>query len=94
MAYNSNTNERNLVSKLVVTGVKSIVNSKSQWVGTMSDLNLAIVSKLGSKVPSNWPASPSALRIVLNRVIRRVRAEGISVRFSRSRDRLVEFSSR
>lgn len=100
MTFNSKTNNvRGNVSNSLLSGVRTIVSRRSTpWVGTMTELNEAVVSALRGKVPANWPGSPSALRVALNRVIRRVRGEGISVRFTRTSDhlrtRLVEFSSR
>lgn len=100
MASNSTSNNtRGTVSNALLSGVRTIVNRRSTpWVGTMTELNAVLVSALRNKVPANWPGSPSALRVALNRVIRRVRGERISVRFTRSTDhsrtRLVEFSTR
>lgn len=100
MVSNSKTNNDKLtVSNALLSGVRTIVNRRSTpWVGTMTELNVSLVSALRNRVPSNWPGSPSALRVALNKVIRRVRAEGFSVRFTRSNDhsrtRLVEFSVR
>lgn len=100
MVLNSKANNvRGTVSNALLNGVKIIVGRRTTpWVGTMTELNDAVVNALRGKIPSNWPGSPSALRVALNRVIRRVRAEGVSVRFTRSTDhtrtRLVEFSSR
>jgi hypothetical protein len=100
MALNSGTNnKRGAVSNTLLNGVKTIVNRKSgPWTGTMTELNIALANTLRSSLPQNWPSSPSALRVALNRVIRRVRGEGISVRFTRtsdrSRTRLVQLSIR
>lgn len=95
----SNSTSNITVSQALISGVRTIVNRRSTpWVGTMTELNNAIVNSLRGRVPENWPGSPSALRVVLNRVIRRVRGQGISVHFTRSADhsrtRLVEFSAR
>lgn len=100
MASNSKTNNvRGVLSNALLNGVKNIVSRRSTpWVGTMTELNTALVNSLRGKIVSNWPGSPSALRVALNRVVRRIRGEGISVRFNRSTDhartRLVEFSVR
>lgn len=100
MALNSTRNNtRGSVSNTLINGVSLIVNRRSTpWVGTMTELNTALMNVLRNKVPANWPGSPSALRLLLNRVIRRVRGNGISVHFNRSSDhsrtRLVEFSVR
>lgn len=96
MASNS---ERNSVSNVILGGVRSILNRRSTpWVGTMTDLNSALVKSLRGNVPENWPGSPSALRVALNKVVRRMRGAGLSVRFTRSTDhtrtRLVELSVR
>ncbi len=100
MTSNSKRNNVKLtVSNALLNGVRTIVNRRAKpWTGTMTDLNFSLVSVLRSKVPANWPGSPSALRVALNKVIRKVRSEGVRVRFTRSTDhsrtRLVEFSIR
>jgi len=99
MTLNSRTNNAKTVSNLVVNGIVRLVSRRSTpWVGTMTQLNNALTASLGNSVPAFWPGSASVLRVVLNRVVRRVRAEGISVRFTRTSDntrtRLVEFSVR
>lgn len=93
------TNNVRTVSNTLLSGVRTIVNRRvTPWVGTMTDLETAVVNAVRGRVPANWPASPSALRVALNRAVRRIRGEGISVRFTRStnhsRTRLVEFSAR
>jgi hypothetical protein len=89
----------NSVSSTLLNSIITVVNRRSTpWVGTMTELNQAAVKVLRGNVPANWPGSPSALRVALNRIVRRVRGSGISVRFTRDSDRtrtrLVEFSVR
>lgn len=91
----SYTEKNNDVSDVIVNGVKKMVQRRtSSWIGTMTDLN----DVLESKVSARLPGSPSALRVTLNTVINRLRNAGISVRFYRSSDRtrtrLVEFRVR
>jgi len=87
------------VSDAIVSGVISVVkdHSDSEWVGTMTALNAALVKEMGRKnVPATWPGSPSALRVAINKVVNRIRNKGVSVRFVRTPDhmrtRLVVFS--
>lgn len=89
----------NNVDSLVLNGVSSIVRrvkKGSSWTGTMTELNDALVSVVGKKNARVLPGSPSALRVVLNRVVTRLCKTGVSVRFGRttdhSRTRFVRFS--
>jgi|SRR5579885_2450889 len=97
MTYNREETMKVEVENTLVKSVISMLEKRSTpWVGTMTDLN-GIVMKTVKKtgVPSSWPRSPSALRVVLNRVVNRIRNQGVSVRFVRSadheRNRLVVF---
>lgn len=77
------------VNEVVVNGVRSFVErlSRDEWVGTMTDLGNVIVRTVGRRnVPETFPKSPSALRVALNRVVRRLRREGVKVSFGRTTD--------
>lgn len=92
MASNSKGNEE---SNVLFNGVKSILRRRSTpWVGTMTDLGLELNNKFS--LTSNWPSTPSSLRVVLNTVVNRLRNAGVSVKFTRTTDRartrLVKFS--
>jgi len=81
----------NLVDNVVLEGVlKSLEdNQKSQWQGTMTELNSTlnkIFNRNQTKI-NNLPRSPSALRVVINRITNRLRARGVSVKFGRTNDR-------
>ncbi len=88
------------VSTLILNGVLTVVKStkKSSWVGTMTDLNSALVKVLGRSSSKLLPKSPSALRVALNKTLTRLRNRSVSVKFSRSSDhartRYVEFVTR
>jgi len=87
------------VQSTIVKSVSSIAGRRSTpWVGTMSQLNEAIVRVSRGKLPDNWPGSPSALRVAINNTLNKLRAGGVRVTFSRNNDynrtRLVEISSR
>ena len=90
----SNSSTQN-VNEVLFKSLKKIVYKKGLWLGTMTDLNLAVgkTARLKAKVVS---ASPSVLRLQLNKVVNRLRNAGLSVRFYRSPDkartRLVKFS--
>lgn len=88
MTYNS---KKNLVDNLVLNGVLTVLNNhdsskQESWIGTMTELNSALVKVLGKKQANNLPGSPSSLRVVLNRIINRLRNRKISVKFARTND--------
>ena len=78
------------VENSLFKGVVSVLKKRDAWVGTMTELNAVVVKTLGKQVPAVWPGSPSALRVSFNRVVNRLRNAGVSVRFVRSKDRLVK----
>lgn len=84
------------VDNTVLTGVVSVLRNNKTWSGTMTDLNSALVKVLGKKSSQVLPGSPSALRVVLNRVVNKLRNKKISVKFARTPDhtrtRLVRFA--
>jgi hypothetical protein len=93
MALNRKRNsERNAVENsvdsVVLNGVLSVVerSNKSAWIGTMTDLNSALVRVLGRKKSVVLPKSASSLRVVLNRIANRIRNRSVGVRFIRSSD--------
>lgn len=88
MASNSKKNPRQLTSdELVFRGIKTIVRTKRSWLGTMTNLIAAIHEvKLNAEEKRVMPKSPSALRVVVNRVVNRLRSRGISVKFGRTTD--------
>lgn len=83
----SKTNVRgNVAEEIVSRGVSSIMERRSVWVGTMTELNSALNRVLSKKQRSLLPGSPSALRLVVNKVVNRIRNRGIGVRFGRTTD--------
>lgn len=97
MASNRGNNTEIENTEILFTSVLRLISRRATpWVGTMTELDSAIrrIQRNNSLVIAS---SPSALRIVLNRVINRLRNAGVSVRFSRSpdkaRNRLVKFST-
>jgi len=84
------------VNNTVLDGVLRVLDNRNVWTGTMTDLRKELVTYIGNK--SNLPRSPSALRVVLNRVVNRIRVRGISVKFGRTTDhtrtRYVRFVTR
>lgn len=69
--------------------------ARTEWTGTMTDLRSELVKVVGRKNAATLPQSASALRVVLNRVVSRIRCRGVTVKFTRSTDssrtRLVRF---
>lgn len=90
MASRSKANVQvNSVESVVFNGVMSVVSGVRKgrsWTGTMTDLQSALVSQLSRKESSVLPGSPSALRVVLNRVVNRLRNRSVSVKFGRTTD--------
>jgi hypothetical protein len=86
------------VDGVVLTGIQAVLvrSTNRNWSGTMTELNMALVRVLGRKRSQVLPGSPSALRVVVNRIVNRLRSRGISVRFTRTPDhartRVVRFS--
>lgn len=80
--------ETNDVSEIVFRGVISVMKgqSGSRWTGTMTNLTTALNRVLSRRQRTILPGSPSALRVVVNRVANRLRSRGIGVRFNRSTD--------
>lgn len=76
------------VNEVVIRGVNSIMQAQSgsRWTGTMTNLNTALNRVLSQRQRTILPGSPSALRVVLNRVANRLRSRGIGVRFGRTTD--------
>jgi hypothetical protein len=90
--------QENNVDELVFRGIMSMTESQStsSWTGTMTRLTSALNRVLSKRQRTFLPGSPSALRLVINRVANRLRSRGVGVRFGRttdhSRTRFVKFS--
>lgn len=87
MTLNSKTNSvDNLVLESVLNAIEDAEHNK--WQGTMTELRPTLISSgLSKSQRSNLPKSPSALRVVLNRIANRLRTRGVSVKFGRTNDR-------
>jgi hypothetical protein len=85
------------VNDVVLNSILTVLvrSNVRTWSGTMTELQVALGRALGKR-RSQLPGSPGALRVVVNRVVNRLRARGISVRFTRTPDhartRYVRFS--
>lgn len=83
-------------NSIVFRGISSVMQSNEVWAGTMTKLTNALHRVLSQKQRNLLPKSPSALRLVVNRVVNRLRNQGIGVKFGRttdhSRTRFVRFS--
>jgi hypothetical protein len=90
--------QENNVDELVFRGIMSMTESQStsSWTGTMTRLTSALNRVLSKRQRTFLPGSPSALRLVINRVANRLRSGGVGVRFGRttdhSRTRFVRFT--
>lgn len=77
------------VDDVVVQGIASFKeNGTEVWTGTMTALQKALSKSLGKRQAQFLPGSPSALRVVIDRSVRRLRARGVSVKFDRANDRI------
>jgi hypothetical protein len=76
------------VNELVFTKMITIVSDQSggKWSGTMTNLMTALNKVSSKRQREILPGSPSALRVVLNRVANRLRSRGIGVKFNRTTD--------
>jgi hypothetical protein len=86
------------VDDVVLTGILTVLvrSNVRIWSGTMTELQTALSRVLGKGRSRVLPGSPGALRVVVNRVVNRLRARSVSVRFARTPDhartRFVRFS--
>jgi hypothetical protein len=82
--------KRNPIDRVILNGVLMVLkNRKTNWIGTMTELSDALVKNLKS---TEFPTAPNALRVVLNRVLRRLRRENIKTTFMKTHaGRFVEF---
>ena len=80
--------QENNVDELVFRGIMSVTESQStsSWTGTMTRLTSSLNRVLSKRQRTFLPGSPSALRLVINRVANRLRNRGIGVRFGRTTD--------
>jgi hypothetical protein len=92
MASNTETN----VNDLVLNGVLTVISNHESWTGTMTQLGAAIRKVTERSNRKMLPGSPSALRVVLNRVLNRLRTRKVRATFGRTPDharvRYVQFS--
>ena len=81
---------------VVFRGISSVMQSNNVWFGTMTELTTALNRVLSRKQRNLLPKSPSALRLVVNQVVNRLRNQGIGVKFGRTTDhgrtRFVKFA--
>lgn len=83
----SNSKTGNNVEEIVLRGVISMMErNETVWIGTMTNLTSALNRVLSRRQRDLLPNSPSALRVVINRVVNRLRNRGIGVKFGRSTD--------
>jgi hypothetical protein len=80
--------EETNIDEIVLSKVNTIVENQfgSRWTGTMTNLMTAINRVSSKRQRGILPGSPSALRVVINRVANRLRNRGIGVKFSRTTD--------
>lgn len=85
-------------SEVVFKGIVSLVkkSSKKTWSGTMTQLDNALSRLLTKDARKVLPGAPSALRVAVNKIVRKLRSNGVRVTFARTPDhartRLVTFN--
>lgn len=87
------------IDRIVVQDVQSriitLVNRKSSWEGTITQLRSALTTGIRRSVSSSFPTNPSYLRRVVNATLPTLRRNGVRVTFRRTTDhartRLVSF---
>lgn len=86
MALNSNTKMVKQVDNMVLKGIVTFLKSQktNKWTGTMTDLSSNVRKNLSKDELSMMPKSPSALRVVVNRIVNRIRNNRIGVKFTRT----------
>jgi hypothetical protein len=84
----SKTDRKDDVEEVVLRGIISVIERQAEdvWVGTMTNLTTALNRVLSKRQRTVLPNSPSALKLVINRVVNRLRNRGIGVRFGRTTD--------
>ena len=89
--------KQNSVDDVVLNGILTVVKN-SDWFGTMTELRNTLSRTLGREFSKVLPRSASALRVVINRVVNRLRSRSVSVKFGRTPDhvrtRYVKFVAR
>lgn len=80
--------EETNIDEIVLAKINTVVENQSgsRWTGTMTNLMSAINRVSSKRQRTILPGSPSALRVVINRVANRLRNRGIGVRFGRTTD--------
>jgi len=88
MVNNSKSDRKNNVEEIVLRGIISVMENRNDtvWIGTMTNLTSALNRVLSKHQRTFLPSSPSALRMVMNKVVNRLRSRGIGVKFGRSTD--------
>ena len=76
------------VNELVFSKMMTVVGKqpKNNWIGTMSKLRTALERFSSHHQREILPGSPSALRVVINRIANRLRSRGIGIKFGRTPD--------
>jgi hypothetical protein len=88
MVSNSKNDRKDNIEEIVLRGIISVMERQTEtvWIGTMTNLTTALNRVLSKHQRTVLPSSPSALRLVINRVVNRLRSRGIGVRFGRTTD--------
>lgn len=83
------------VSTKLQARIRTLVNRRGSWNGSMTELNEVLTSGTYKTTPENWPTSPATLRRAVNTVVSSLRKVGIRTTFTRTTDhfrkRVVQF---
>lgn len=72
------------INDAIMNSVLDLVNSQQEWTGTMTDLAAKIKNKIPKDFKSEFPKTPQTLRVSVNKIVSRLRARGVSVKFNKS----------
>lgn len=89
MALNSKKSDELVDSNnLVLEGVLTLLknNNEHKWTGTMTELGDSLYLVLDKRKTLALPKSPSYLRVTMNKLVNRLRARGIVIKFGRTPD--------
>ena len=73
---------------VVLKGIINLLEKNHYWKGTMTSLGKDLIKSVNKKYAVLLPGSPSALRIVINIIINRLRNRKVRIKFSRTPDKI------
>ena|SRR5260221_14135821 len=77
---------RDLVQAVQTRVITLLGRKNGEWLGSMSELSAAITTGIRRAIPTDWPKTPSVLRMVVNAAVPSLRRAGVRVEFGRTTD--------